>query len=198
MMPPPGPSLTKRGPIPLVRWKNVTKQKKTRKRRYEEPKLGHLLRKFPKTENVRFRTAKPIIPAKTINPYRQWCFFEPFFSAIIVGAASSRKWSSISGKHGRPKLASGFGFPHIVGGTSVQMSQKQQHSSTTSRICPVLLCPVPPRAGLRHHHEPMESDSDGVDYESLASVLAVAIAAFPKFNHSLSRRGQGQSVSGRV
>ena len=45
----------------------------------------------------------------------------------------------------------------------------------------------------------MESDnSNGVDYESLASVLAAAIAAFTKLKHTLSRQGQGQSVAGRI
>ena len=60
----------------------------------------------------------------------------------------------------------------------------------------LLLCPVTPRAILRHH-EPMELDSDRVDYESLASV-AVAIEAFTKINHNLSHGGQGQSTSGRI
>ena len=104
-----------------------------------------------------------------------------FFFSDIFGTASSRKRSPIFGQHRRPKLASGFGFPHIVGGTNFQTSRKQQHSST-SPICSVLLYPIPPRARLRHHHEPMESDRDGADYESLASVLEVAIAAFTTVN----------------
>ena len=41
----------------------------------------------------------------------------------------------------------------------------------------------------------MESDSGSAVYESLDSVLAVAIAAFTKRNYNWSRRGQRQSVS---
>ena len=91
--------------------------------------------RFSKNESGCFRIAKPVI-----NPYRpeNVFFFQPFFSDIIFGAASIRKWSPTFGQHRRPKLASGFGFPHIAGGTSFQMSRKQQHSST-SGICSVLL-----------------------------------------------------------
>ena len=35
---------------------------------------------------------------------------------------------------------------------------------------------------------------DGVDYESLTSVIAVAIAIFTKLNHNLSHQGRGQSA----
>ena len=69
--------------------------------------------------------------------------------------------------------------------------------SSTSRIClPSNSCTaaccatLPTRARLRHHHEPIGCDCDGVDYEGLVTVLAVAIAAFTKLNHNLSRRGQ--------
>ena len=44
-------------------------------------------------------------------------FFGFFFSVIIFGTASNRKWGSIFDQHSRSKLASGFGFPHILGGT---------------------------------------------------------------------------------
>ena len=102
--------------------------------------------KFLKTQNARFRTAKPKITLST----RKWYFFEQFFSDTIFETAPSRKWSPYCGQHRRPKLASGFVFPHNVGGTSVLMSRTRQHSSTTSRICPVLLlCPVSPRARLQ-------------------------------------------------
>ena len=137
--------------------------------------------RFLATENVRFKTAKPII-----NPYRPE---NGHFSILLFRIL-------FSGQYRRPKLASGFG-PHIMGGTSVQVSRKQQYSST-SRICPVLLRSIPPRARFRHHHELMESYSDNVDYESLACVLAVAIAAFTKLNHNLSHRRQGQSMSRRI
>ena len=46
---------------------------------------------------------------------------------------------------------------------------------------------TPTHASLRHHHEPKGSEYDGVDCESLAPLLAVAIAAFFKRNHNLSR-----------
>ena len=46
----------------------------------------------------------------------------------------------------------------------------------------VLPCcvPIPTATHLGRHHEPMGSDSDGDDYESLATLLAVAIAAFAR------------------
>ena len=46
---------------------------------------------------------------------------------------------------------------------------------------------------LGPHHEPMGSDSDGDDYESLATLLAVAIAAFAKHKAHTTRtcRGRG-------
>ena len=47
---------------------------------------------------------------------------------------------------------------------------------------------LPTRARLRHPHEPMGSDCDDVDYESLTTVLAVAIAAFTKLNRLVSSR----------
>ena len=59
---------------------------------------------------------------------------------------------------------------------------------------------LPARARLRHH-EPMGSDCDGIDYESLAAILAVvavAIAAFTQLNHNLSHRGPGKSASGKM
>ena len=83
--------------------------------------------------------------------------FEPNFSGIIFGTASSWKWSPMFGRNRRPNLASGYRFPHSVGGTNMQLSRKHQHSST-NRICPVVLRPRPPRERLTHHYEPIESD----------------------------------------
>ena len=54
---------------------------------------------------------------------------------IIFRTAPSRNW--------RPKLASEFGFAHIVEGTSVQMSRKQQHSNTAAQAASAQYCCVP-------------------------------------------------------
>ena len=83
--------------------------------------------------------------------------------------------------------------PHAFNEPKTAAEQHKPHLPSTA--VPNI---VSPRARVRHHHEPMESGSDGVDHKSLASVLAVAIAAFTKLNHNLSRRGQGQLVSGRI
>ena len=140
-----------------------------------------------KTENVRFRTANQ---SSTFR-HPKMVNFESQILRVSLSERPPAGSGAPLGQYRRPKLACGSGFPHDMGGTRVQMSRKQQHSST-SRICPTLLFPITPRARLRLHHEPMESDSDGIDYESLASVLAVGIT---KPIHNLSRRGQGQSVS---
>ena len=77
--------------------------------------------------------------------------------------------------------------------TAVKAASICQASNRRAACCATL----PTRARLRHHHGPMGSECDGVDYESLATVLAVAIAAFTKHNHDWPRRGRGQSASGR-
>ena len=156
---------------------------------YARPSLTE---SFLKPENERFRFSN----CKTNGPplwARKWGFAGPFFSAIILETVFIRKWSPIFGQHGRPKLASGMlhrhGFPHIVGGTSVQMCRKQQYethlSAKQAAVSTARCAPLPTRARLRHHHEPMGSDRDGIDYESLATLLAVAIAAFSKRNQKL-------------
>ena len=96
------------------------------------------------------------------------------------------------------------GFPQVVGGipdvvmkpkTTVQRASICQASGRCTAACCAAL---PTRARVRHHHEPMGSACDGVDYESLASVLTVAIAAFSKPDQNWSGRGRGQSPSGRI
>lgn len=57
---------------------------------------------------------------------------------------------------------------------------------------------APARATGIYLHDPMVSDGDGVDYESLSCVLAVASAVFAKPNHNVSSRGRVQSVSGKI
>ena len=155
--------------------------------------------RFLKTVNVRFRTAKPII-----NPYRHenGKFCKPIFSDVFLwdglqpemephfrttSASETGVWMWVSTHRGRPNRSN---EPKTVA------QQHKPHLPSTS----VSHCPTPRRARLRHHHEPMESDSDRVDYESLASVLAlrVEIAAFTKPNHNLSSRGQRQSMSRRI
>ena len=132
-----------------------------------------------KTENVRSGPQNQL----RINLYRpENGIFLAIFSDIIFGTASMRKWSPIFGQHRRPKLASGFGFPHIMGGASVQMSRKQQHSSTQAASAQyLLLCPIPPRASgiitSRWNRTVMAATTS-----SVASVFAVAIATFTKLN----------------
>ena len=119
-----------------------------------------------KTENVRFRMAK-----STINPHRpekgnfsSHCFGyhfrdglqpekEPLFRTTSASETGFWIWvSTHRGKHthsNEPKTAAQQHKPHL----------------------PSTAVPHNPRARLRHYHEPMESDSDGV--ESLAFVLTV-------------------------
>ena len=108
-----------------------------------------------------------------------------FFRAnfIIFGTVSTRKWSPIFSQYRRPKLASGFcivmGFHRSWEATTVVISQKQQceykpHLSPSNKCTAACCATLPTRARLRHLPEPMGSDCDGVDYASLASVLAVA------------------------
>ena len=71
---------------------------------------------FLETENECFRAAKSIVnlmdPKLVIFPAKILTF-----SVIIFGTASNRKWGSFFDQHPRSKLASGFGFPRIMGGS---------------------------------------------------------------------------------
>ena len=94
------------------------------------------------------------------------------------------------------------GFPQVVGGNKRCNKPKTvQDASTVSAkqatVSTACCAPPPTRARLRHHHEPMGSDGDCVDYKSLATLLAVAIAAFFRRNHNSSSRGRRQAPSGR-
>ena len=106
-----------------------------------------------------------------------------------------------------PKMAFGYldldrdGFPQVVGGNKrwdkpKTVVQPASICQANNRRCTAVCCTTPPtRARLRHHHELMGSDCDGVDYgKSLATLLAVGYSAFSKRNHYLSRRGRGQRV----
>ena len=140
-----------------------------------------------KTENVRFRTAKPILTpidpkmvkfrAKNIGYHFQDGHqpeMEPLFPT--TSASQTGVWAWVSPHRGRHKRS------------NEPKTAAQQHSST-SRICPALLCPMPPRACL---HEPMGWDSDGVDCESLASCLC------PRSSGCGIHRAQPQLVSSRT
>ena len=153
--------------------------------------------RFLKTVNVRFRTAKPII-----NPYRHenGKFCKPIFSDVFLwdglqpemephfrttSASETGVWMWVSTHRGRPNRSN---EPKTVA------QQHKPHLPSTS----VSHCPTPRRARLRHPHEPMESNrSDGVDYESLASVLAVvASAALTKHSPSSATTCRGQGTVG--
>ena len=158
-----------------------------------------------KTENARFRTENQI--STLMGPKR--IFFQAHFVRVSFSGRpppengtpfsdniSVRNWRLDLHRHR---------FRQIVGGNKrCDMQETAANEHKTASICqatrvPAACCaPLPTRARLRPLHEPMGSDCDGVDHESLASVLAVAIAAFTKLNHNLSPRGKGQSVSGRI
>ena len=72
------------------------------------------------------------------------------------------------------------GFHRSWEATSVVIKPKTASNRGADACCATL----PTRARLRHHRAPMGSNCDGVDYESLATVLIVATAAFTKLNYN--------------
>ena len=142
---------------------------------------------FLKTENEYFRTAKSMI-----NLYRP----DSIFSGQILGYNDRDGLHPELGVHLRiicvRKRRLDFdrqGFHRSWEAKSDTISRKQQYkmhlSAKQAAVSTARCAPLPTRARLRHHHEPMGSDRDGIDYESLATLLAVAIAAFSKRNQKL-------------
>ena len=110
--------------------------------------------------------------------------FGPFFSDIIFGTASARNGGLLADKivsENGVWISFVRGFHRPWEGTSVVTSRKQQYethpSAKQTTVSTACCAALPTRARFRHHHEPMGLDCDGIDHESHATLLAVAIGA---------------------
>ena len=99
-----------------------------------------------------------------------------------------------------PKMASGFGVPYVTGGNKRATSRKQQqhktqdtHQAYVSDLLSkqhvsfggLVLLRYLATHSLTPRQEPMGSESDGNEYEGLATLLAAANAAIAIRKHTL-------------